>query len=459
MHGDAILRTAGTGTRRSRSGTEGTKSRRRSRTSRGRPDRGVAPCRGRREAPRSGPGGVGAGTVGGRGRDRPRGRHGTDSGPRPREPGQCGHGGVDPPGVAGLEHPAHPEGNAGGRAPLHDLESRSQTARAGPASRTPPSRPRRSRASKTRAGESTPSSRQIGVVIRAARRGVTVQVVAVEGLLEAEEPEPVEGGQPVGVGRCVGAIGVGLDAQLGKGPSHRLERGHVPARPDLELHPRDSPGRPAPPPRPRASSTERPARTPRRARPIVPPPRAARPGTDGRTGGGCRPRPSRGMRRTAVRRERPAGTRAQLRGTGRAPRARPPGPSSSGTSWCSRTARDRPTSSASKAVSARAAHSPHPSTGPPSVPPAGRSGPGGGPAPGAGRGGCPGLCARRPGRAGSTVHRSTASSTTGDPCPSPSQRSGRVRGAVGAGHGARAYGRRGARHRAGGRRCTWARRT
>jgi hypothetical protein len=66
---------------------------------------------------------------------------------------------------------------------------------------------------------------------------MTVQVVAVEGLLEAEEPEPVEGGQPIYVGRCIGAIGIGLDAQLRKGPAHPLERGDVPTRPDLELHP------------------------------------------------------------------------------------------------------------------------------------------------------------------------------------------------------------------------------
>ncbi len=64
-----------------------------------------------------------------------------------------------------------------------------------------------------------------------------LQVVTVEGLLDAEQVVPVELGQPVDIRGPVALVGIDLYQELRVAPAHRRHRTHVGPGADLELHP------------------------------------------------------------------------------------------------------------------------------------------------------------------------------------------------------------------------------
>ena len=89
----------------------------------------------------------------------------------------------------------------------------------------------------TSAGLSTLSSRQSGVASCAARRACAASSVGCEGLLDAEEVEPVELLQMLGVRFGVGAVGIDLDAERRERGGDRVQGLDVALRCDLHLHP------------------------------------------------------------------------------------------------------------------------------------------------------------------------------------------------------------------------------
>ena len=81
------------------------------------------------------------------------------------------------------------------------------------------------RARRAASAESMLSSRQIGVPIRSARRRWLSRSWRGEGLLEAEQPEPVEMAEVIDVGAGVAAVGVDLHLEGGEMAGSRLPTG------------------------------------------------------------------------------------------------------------------------------------------------------------------------------------------------------------------------------------------
>ena len=67
--------------------------------------------------------------------------------------------------------------------------------------------------------------------------GVAGQIVLRQGLLDQQQVQVVEAGQPGRVGQGVGAVGVHLEQDVAETLAHRSDRRHVPARFDLQLDP------------------------------------------------------------------------------------------------------------------------------------------------------------------------------------------------------------------------------
>jgi hypothetical protein len=64
---------------------------------------------------------------------------------------------------------------------------------------------------------------------------VVDHVVVVQRLLDQQQVERVQLGQPRRVGQGIGRVGVHLQGQVGPALAHRAHHVHVPARLDLEL--------------------------------------------------------------------------------------------------------------------------------------------------------------------------------------------------------------------------------